>query len=128
MVTFPELELLDDEFLSQQRQRLSDERQMRARVVELLQAEVNNLMRRRETGAGPAEGFGTGETESVALEEARDQHARARARMADLDAAFLRLDKGAYGQCEQCGQLIGRDRLEAIPTATCCISCQAMKR
>jgi RNA polymerase-binding transcription factor DksA len=128
MAAFPELELLDDDFLSEQRQRLSDERQMRAQVVELLQAEVNNLMRPRETGAGPPEGFGTGETESVALAEGRDQYARARARMADIDAAFARLNKGAYGECQQCGQLIGRDRLEAIPTATCCISCQAMKR
>jgi RNA polymerase-binding protein DksA len=121
----PKLELLDEEFLSHQRQLLSDERELRVRVVEVLQADLTNHMRRRDAGAGPTEGFGTGETESVALEQARDQHARALGRLAEIDAACGRLDKGTYGRCERCGALIGRDRLEAIPTATLCISCQA---
>lgn len=32
---------------------------------------------------------------------------------------------GQYGTCEDCGQPIGAERLEAIPTATRCVRCQA---
>ena len=39
-------------------------------------------------------------------------------------AAELR-DQGSYGRCEDCGQAIGKERLEALPEATRCISCQA---
>jgi DnaK suppressor protein len=33
--------------------------------------------------------------------------------------------KGAYGLCESCGKEIGAERLEALPSATRCIACQA---
>ena len=33
--------------------------------------------------------------------------------------------KGAYGLCESCGTEIGAERLEALPSATRCIACQA---
>ncbi len=33
--------------------------------------------------------------------------------------------KGGYGVCESCGKEIGAERLEALPSATRCISCQA---
>jgi DnaK suppressor protein len=39
-------------------------------------------------------------------------------------AAELR-DQGSYGACEACGRPIGEDRLQAVPEATRCISCQA---
>jgi len=32
---------------------------------------------------------------------------------------------GQYGLCESCGKPIGAERLEALPTATRCIRCQA---
>lgn len=32
---------------------------------------------------------------------------------------------GLYGVCEDCGQPIGAERMEAIPTATRCVHCQA---
>lgn len=37
--------------------------------------------------------------------------------------ALLNLKTGKYGKCERCGQNIEPQRLEAIPTATLCISC-----
>ncbi|HET9781613.1 MAG TPA: TraR/DksA C4-type zinc finger protein [Candidatus Dormibacteraeota bacterium] len=40
-------------------------------------------------------------------------------------AADLR-QQGAYGTCEVCGRPIGAERLEAVPDATRCISCQAI--
>jgi len=50
---------------------------------------------------------------------------RARVRLADLDLALDRLDRGTYGDCERCGRPIGAARLAARPTARTCIECAA---
>lgn len=42
-----------------------------------------------------------------------------------IDAAFRRMEAGEYGQCEECGNEIGHPRLQAQPTATRCVECQA---
>ena len=52
------------------------------------------------------------------LEENSEQVLRA------IDAALRRIDEGAYGTCETCGQPISEERLEAIPYATQCIDCR----
>ena len=45
--------------------------------------------------------------------------------LAQIDAALKRIDAGTYGVCENCGKEIHRARLEALPYATLCISCQS---
>jgi RNA polymerase-binding protein DksA len=42
-----------------------------------------------------------------------------------VDAALLKIDRGTYGICDQCNNPIAPARLEAIPYASLCISCQA---
>jgi DnaK suppressor protein len=49
------------------------------------------------------------------LEQEREQAEHARDRIA----------QGAYGICEDCGQKISAERLEALPDATRCVACQA---
>lgn len=49
-------------------------------------------------------------------------------RLADIDAALLRISQGTYGYCSNCGQMIDTDRLAVLPTATLCLSCEAKKR
>jgi DnaK suppressor protein len=41
-----------------------------------------------------------------------------------VDDALERMDTGAYGICERCGEEIDFARLKAIPQATLCMSCQ----
>jgi RNA polymerase-binding protein DksA len=41
--------------------------------------------------------------------------------LAKIEAALKRIDDGTYGICENCGQPIGEERLEAMPWATLCI-------
>jgi DnaK suppressor protein len=48
---------------------------------------------------------------------------QARAHLAEIDAAEARLEAGAYGVCERCGEPIAEARLEARPTARLCIGC-----
>ncbi|MGW6642306.1 TraR/DksA family transcriptional regulator [Streptomyces iakyrus] len=42
----------------------------------------------------------------------------------DIDAAFARLQEGAYGICQGCGRPIPVERLEILPYARCCVPCQ----
>jgi DnaK suppressor protein len=46
-----------------------------------------------------------------------------RREIADIRNALLRIENGTYGICANCGQQIGKERLEALPTATRCIQC-----
>ena len=41
-----------------------------------------------------------------------------------VEEALERIDNGSFGLCRSCGGDIGRPRLEAVPTATQCISCK----
>ena len=127
MATLPDVETLDQAFLAAQGDRLRAEREATARIVEALVAEANGLARRREV-AGAEEGFGRVDTASIELERARSEHAKATARLVEIEVALVRLDAGTYGRCEDCGKPIGRARLEAIPEATRCITCQSRPR
>jgi RNA polymerase-binding transcription factor DksA len=42
----------------------------------------------------------------------------------DIDAALVRLEGGSYGMCERCAEPISWERLEVLPTARFCTSCQ----
>jgi RNA polymerase-binding protein DksA len=41
-----------------------------------------------------------------------------------LDDALKRIEKGEYGFCSDCGSLIDKERLEAVPHAQLCIKCK----
>ncbi len=49
---------------------------------------------------------------------------RARAHLAQVEAALARLDADTFGSCVSCGRDIAPERLEAIPWAALCIDCQ----
>jgi RNA polymerase-binding protein DksA len=42
-----------------------------------------------------------------------------------VDRALVRLREQTYGACEECGEEINPERLEALPWATMCVKCQA---
>lgn len=45
-------------------------------------------------------------------------------RREDVVISLKRIEEGSYGRCENCGDEINPERLEAIPTARLCISCK----
>lgn len=47
-----------------------------------------------------------------------------REQLVQIDEALRRLEHDEFGLCLQCGKEISRKRLEAIPWAQYCISCQ----
>lgn len=66
--------------------------------------------------------------DAAANEMARANELRARDRerklIKKIDAALRRIDEGTYGYCEETGDPIGLQRLEARPIATLCIEAQ----
>ncbi|MBI3486346.1 TraR/DksA C4-type zinc finger protein [Candidatus Daviesbacteria bacterium] len=43
--------------------------------------------------------------------------------LSKIKKSLVNLKTGKYGKCEVCGKIIERARLEAMPTATDCLSC-----
>jgi len=68
-------------------------------------------------------------TDRASLESDRTFELRMRDRerklLAKINEAFARIDSGAYGRCEECGDEIGLERLKARPVTTLCISCKS---
>jgi RNA polymerase-binding transcription factor len=64
---------------------------------------------------------------SQVFEQQRDLALRDRAaqQLELVNAALGRLADGTFGACLRCGQPIAPERLEALPWAAYCISCQA---
>lgn len=48
---------------------------------------------------------------------------RIRGRLAEVRAAIQRVTDGSYGDCERCGEAIGKKRIEAIPETAHCLPC-----
>lgn len=44
-----------------------------------------------------------------------------------IASSLTKLKKGTYGECERCGKQIETERLEALPTASLCLSCSKKK-
>ena len=68
--------------------------------------------------------------EDAAVEQENDEvlegmgHA-ARAEVARIDAALVRIDEGEYGFCARCGDEISPERLDAVPYTPFCRNCAA---
>jgi len=51
-----------------------------------------------------------------------------RERLADIDSALARMEKGTFGKCEECGEDIGMDMLQVNSTSKLCRSCKKLAR
>ncbi|MEN3037638.1 MAG: TraR/DksA family transcriptional regulator [Candidatus Kryptonium sp.] len=45
-----------------------------------------------------------------------------------IDAALMRIERGTYGVCISCGELIDKRRLEAVPHTQLCIKCKLAQK
>ncbi len=43
------------------------------------------------------------------------------------DAAIQRIEDGSYGRCKECGEIIPKTRLDAIPYAAECVQCASQQ-
>jgi DnaK suppressor protein len=52
---------------------------------------------------------------------------RADSRLKAIDAAFIRIERGIYGVCEECGEAIPVVRLKVLPFTRYCVDCQSIR-
>jgi DnaK suppressor protein len=67
-----------------------------------------------------------GDRASWESESTRDLRIRDRERklVEKIDEALARITEGTFGECDECGELIGIGRLRARPVTTYCIACK----
>jgi len=94
-----------------------------------LRDELAELTKPPEAGSNLSFGKRIGEGTIEAVERISSS-ATARsiaAALADVDRALAKLDEGSYGICDRCGQPITPERLEAMPSATLCVTCRSRR-
>lgn len=92
----------------------------RAELVEESKQTIDNL-REEVRDVGDDAERATRETENSLELRTRDRY---RKLISKIDKALKRIDDGAYGYCEETGEEIGIERLEARPIATLCLDAQ----
>jgi RNA polymerase-binding protein DksA len=99
----------------------SEVQRLRAEITASEQSLVG-LMRDSGDGAGDDQAD-TG-TKNTTREAEMALAANAREMLVQDERALERLDTGTYGLCENCGNAIGKARMQAFPRATLCVECK----
>lgn len=110
------------EELDELRQELADEATRLRAEVEAADQELADLMRDYGDGAGDDQA----DAGSATLEREQELSLANNTRelLQQVDHALGRIADGSYGQCESCGEPIGKMRLQAFPRATLCLTCK----
>lgn len=101
------------------RQELAEEVEQHQQALERAQADLKEILGNEQMG-DPAD-VGAANFE-------RDHEmtlaATASEMLAQTRSALEAIDKGTYGRCEECGEPIGKGRLQVYPRATLCMQCK----
>jgi DnaK suppressor protein len=92
----------------------------REELVEESRETINHLQSEVRDVGDEAE-RATRETENSLELRTRDRY---RKLIRKIEKALIRIEEGDYGYCEETGEEIGLDRLEARPIATLCLDAQ----
>ena len=106
------------------RERLETEHARLVGELEQLKSGVPPAEERREGSP-----FGKREeeaTEALEFEKRLALERRIKEHLVRVEHALLKLEKGTYGLCDNCGQPIDPARLEALPEASLCMKCKAL--
>ncbi|MBT3149704.1 TraR/DksA C4-type zinc finger protein [Streptomyces sp. CHD11] len=78
----------------------------------------------RDSGDGAGDDDADTGTKNITREHELALAANAREMLSQFERALQRLDAGTYGLCENCGNPIGKARVQAFPRATLCVECK----
>ena len=90
--------------------------------LKIAEEELDSFLRSSGDGAGDDQADAGAKT--AEREHEMSVAANARAGLLQAEHALEQLEAGTYGVCENCGNPIGKLRLQARPRATLCMSCQ----
>jgi len=104
-------------------QRLKNERERLSKELEQLKASAPQIGETRE--GSPYGKKEEGATEAFELEKRLALEQRLTDFLGEVEHALSKFEKGNYGLCDNCGQPIGKERLEVFPQANFCLECKA---
>ncbi|MFF1683001.1 TraR/DksA C4-type zinc finger protein [Streptomyces sp. NPDC058256] len=78
----------------------------------------------RDSGDGAGDDQADTGTKNITRESEMALNANAREMLEQTERALQRLEAGTYGLCENCGNPIGKARMQAFPRATLCVECK----
>ncbi len=97
----------------------------RARLeAEISSSDAQLAQMRRDNGEGAGDDQADAGSRTFEREQELSLVANAIEMRDQIDRAVKRMTAGTYGLCENCGQPIGKLRLQAFPRATLCLSCK----
>ena len=108
--------------LKEVRKGLLEEIELHESEIHEAEGELEDLLRGSGDGAGDDQADAGAKTFEREHEITLANNARDMLRQAEH--ALERLDAGTYGTCENCGNPIGKGRLQAFPRATLCVTCK----
>ncbi|MEU5085856.1 TraR/DksA C4-type zinc finger protein [Streptomyces sp. NPDC021356] len=111
-----------EEEAAEARAELESEMERLSTEISSSEAALAGLMRDSGDGAGDDQAD-TG-TKNITREHELALAANARETLTQTERALDRLDAGTYGLCENCGNPIGKARMQAFPRATLCVECK----
>ena len=91
---------------------------------ELASAEMGLADLIRDSGDGAGDDQADAGSKTFEREHEMSLANNARDMLLQVEHALGRIEAGTYGQCETCGQPIGKHRLQAFPRATMCLACK----
>ena len=115
-----------DKAKAKARKRLEEERARLQRIQDDLQREQEEST--SETGGELSsldQHPGDSGTETFEMEKNVSLREQVDDELREIEAAFVRLDRGTYGICQACREPVGDERLEAMPATRFCIEDQA---
>jgi DnaK suppressor protein len=116
----------EERFINHQRHALDVARATYHEQAKSLRAEAEALVEEMEPGDIQFDDE-SGEGGTVTVDRERDLALSAQALVAvdEIDHALRKMATNTYGICENCGRLIPKARLEALPYARLCIDCKS---
>lgn len=111
-----------EEEVAEARAELQSELERLRTEISSSEASLAGLMRDSGDGAGDDQAD-TG-AKNITREHEMALAANAREMLVQTERALDRLDAGTYGLCENCGNPIGKARMQAFPRATLCVECK----
>ncbi|MBX9393229.1 TraR/DksA family transcriptional regulator, partial [Streptomyces sp. TRM72054] len=92
--------------------------------AEIANAETSLVGLMRDSGDGAGDDQADTGAKNITREHELALAANAREMLTQTEHALQRLDAGTYGLCENCGNPIGKARMQAFPRATLCVECK----
>ncbi len=107
------------------RSRLKSERGRLIEELEQLKASANTTQERRD--GSPFSEMAEEATEILELEKRLALEERIREQLAGVEHSLHKFEEATYGLCDNCGQTIDPERLEALPQASLCMNCKGQQ-